>query len=272
MRWNGFRERPPATSCKRIVVRLQKEAEHGAFGCRWLTPPERLVPERRRTSPRGHYDLGVPHGVAGIIGFLSAVVRRGIATDAATSLLDGATRWLLQQQLAGADSTFPFWVDVDGCGPAARAAWCYGDPGIALALLQAAQVRACAEWRGAAVAIARASARRSAESAGVVDAGLCHGAAGLGHMYHRLFRDTRDEALRASAAVWFRRCLDLRHRGEGIGGYRVLHSDGSIAGKWTDDASLVSGATGIGLALLAAASDVVPEWDRMMLMSISDAA
>lgn len=271
-------ERLPRAAAAQILVeivsRLRQQAEHGSFGCRWLTPPERLVTERRKQSPHGHYDLGVPHGIAGVIGFLAAVVRSGIATEAATSLLDGATRWLLEQRLVGASSTFPFWVSpgVAGDSPPARAAWCYGDPGISLSLLRAAETRGRDDWRDAAVAIARTSALRPAEEVGVVDACLCHGAAGLGHIYHRMFRATRDEVFRRAAADWFRRCLDLRRTGKGIGGYRVLHSDGSGDGKWTDDPSLVSGAAGVGLALLAAVSDVEPEWDRMMLMSIADGA
>ena len=40
------------------------------------------------------------------------------------------------------------------------------------------------------------------------------------------------------------------------------------APTWVDDAGLLTGAAGIALALLAAATPVEPAWDRMLLTSI----
>ena len=46
------------------------------------------------------------------------------------------------------------------------------------------------------------------------DAGLCHGAAGLAHLYNRMFQASRDERFAAAARCWFQRTLELRQSGQ----------------------------------------------------------
>jgi lantibiotic modifying enzyme len=103
---------------------------------------------------------------------------------------------------------------------------------------------------------------------GVVDAGLCHGASGLALTFARLFRATGEERLRDAAVRWFERTLALRRPGNGIAGFRswVPEEDGAEGWAWSDDASFLSGASGIGLALLAAATCVEPAWDSVLLL------
>ena len=115
--------------------------------------------------------------------------------------------------------------------------------------------------------IARAVATRAANEAGVVDAGLCHGAAGLGHVLNRLYQATRDEEVGDAARFWFERTLDMRKRGGGIGGYRALAAREDGTRYWEDDEGVLTGAAGIALALLAATTAIEPEWDRMLLVS-----
>ena len=45
-----------------------------------------------------------------------------------------------------------------------------------------------------AVQSARAAARRTLETAGVQDHGLCHGSAGLGHLFNRIYQASGDDA------------------------------------------------------------------------------
>jgi hypothetical protein len=61
----------------------------------------------------------------------------------------------------------------------------------------------------------------------------------------------------------------MRKPGEGCGGYLVWTSDGQPnTSKWTGDPGFLVGSAGIGLALLAAVSDVEPAWDRVLLTSV----
>jgi hypothetical protein len=203
---------------------------------------------------------------------LAALAAAGVAPRTAEPLLRGAVTWLLARREARPDHPgFGVWLSSrDEREPApARLAWCYGDLGIAAALLAAARCAAEPRWERAALDVGRRAAARPAESSGVVDAGLCHGAAGVGHVFNRMYRATGDEALGAAARAWLARAIDLRSPDEGVAGYRAYTvRDGSPV--WADDPGLLTGAAGVALALLAAATDVEPAWDRVLLLSSRD--
>jgi hypothetical protein len=148
-----------------------------------------------------------------------------------------------------------------------RSAWCYGDPGVAAALLGAARSVGEPTWEREALEIARAAAARPAEEAGIVDAGLCHGSAGLGHLFNRMYQTTGDEALGQAARFWFERTLAMRQPDLGVGGFPAssVREDGTR--YWRDDPGVLTGAAGVALALLAATTSIEPAWDRILLLS-----
>ncbi len=153
-------------------------------------------------------------------------------------------------------------------GPS-RIAWCYGDPGVSLAILSAARVLGHGDWADEALVIARTATQRPFDRAMVFDACLCHGAAGTGHLFNRLFQATGEELFREAAQTWYERALSFRQEG-GIGGFRYHTSEPGRADVsiWHDKAGFLEGAAGIALALLAAISDLEPAWDACLLTSI----
>jgi lantibiotic modifying enzyme len=260
--WPGARQ-----GAERVIERLAESAERSGDRATWFTPPHALPNDQRRAAPHGYYNLGISHGVPGVIGFLGAAAGSGLAVPQAEDLASATVSWLLAQRLPnGSPSAFPGWVGA-GIPPAAsRLAWCYGDLGIAAVLLTAARAFGRADWEGEARATARQAAARTEASSGVVDAGLCHGAAGVGHVFHRLYRATGDEALGQAAVFWLGKALDLRQPGSGPGGYRSADVDSAGRRLWNRDAGFLTGAAGVGLALVAALSEVEPEWDRLLLL------
>jgi hypothetical protein len=247
---------------ERVVDRLAETAESQGEGTTWWTDPAWLPAETRAEFPRGYYNLGLAHGVPGVIGLLGQVCAAGLAQDKARPLLDGAVRWLLEQDGPGG---FGYWISPGAPRDRARLAWCYGDPGIAAALLGAARDVAEPDWVAAALAIARRAADRPYAEAGIQDAALCHGCAGLGHLFNRMAQATDEPELMHAARAWFERTLAMRRPGRGIGGYEAWQADAA----WSADPGLLNGAAGIALALLAAISPIEPAWDRMLLVSIS---
>ncbi len=236
-------ERLPRPSARlaleRIVAQLAELAEDDDHGARWFTPAPLLPPDGRRLSPQGRWDLGMAHGAAGVVALLAHVRAAGALPAHVDHLLDGAVTWLLGQQLPpSSTSRYGAWVDPDQPSRPARTAWCYGDPGVAAALL-------VAERHEEALMVARAAAERPVPETGVVDGGLCHGAAGLLHVFNRLHQATGDEALAEPARRWFEAALVLP----------------------TAEPGFLEGSAGLGLALLAAATDVEPAWDRILLLS-----
>jgi len=255
--------RPGATAClERVVDRLAETVEPQGNGVTWWTDPAWVAPETRAEYPRGYYNAGLAHGIPGVIGLLGRVCAAGVARDKARSLLDGAVRWLLDQD--GPES-FPYWVAPGAAGDTARLAWCYGDPGVAAALLGAARHVEEPAWESAALAIARRAAERPYEESGVKDAGLCHGSAGLAHLFNRMFQAPGEPRLAEAARSWFEQTLAMRRPGRGIGGYEAWEPGGARSA----DRGLLTGATGIALVLLAASTDIEPLWDRVLLVSIA---
>jgi lantibiotic modifying enzyme len=151
----------------------------------------------------------------------------------------------------------------------ARTAWCYGDPGIALALLAAGRAAGEPAWEREALALGHAIARRPPEICHVEDAGLCHGAAGLGHVLNRLYQATGDPELLAAARAWFERAFTYWEPGRGIGGFLAYTPPEGDFDRlvWNEDPGFLTGSAGIALTLLAATSDVEPAWDRLLLLS-----
>jgi lantibiotic modifying enzyme len=260
--------RPPAVEClRRVVERLHECARHDEQGLYWWTPPSEIHEEWRKRFPSGRGDLGVAHGVAGAIALLGGICGTGIEQATARPLLEGAVRWLFAHSMATeAGPTFPLWV-APGLQPyRARCAWCYGDPGIAAALLTAARGAGVPAWEQEAVALACRAAERPESETGVVNACFCHGAAGLAHLYNRMYQATGKEQLRRAAFSWLERTLEI---------YRLARDSGDrwVQGRWDQKPwtwtgiDLVEGAAGVALVLLAATTSVEPIWDRMFLVS-----
>jgi lantibiotic modifying enzyme len=247
-----------------LVARLGELATRLGDGLSWLTPPERTG----FGTGQGCYNVGLAHGVPGIIAVLAECVRLGIAEADARRLLTGAVTWLLSLRGAAPDgSLFPAAVGTQDPEPprlGTRAAWCYGDPGIAVALLAAARAVGRTDWEASAIDIGASAARRDAAASGVVEAGLCHGAGGLVLIYDRLWQATGDARFRDAALTYVQHTLAMRRPGEGVAGYLSLDSTQT----WTADAGFLNGACGVALSLLAAATDVEPRWDRVLLTSL----
>jgi len=262
--------RPLAIGClSRVVERLHERAQHDEHGLYWWTPPaEILDQEARKQYPSGRADLGVAHGVAGPIALLGGICGAGVGQATARPLLEGAVRWLLAHSVpTEAGLTFPIWV-APGFQPSpARCAWCYGDPGIAAALLMAARGVGDAGWEQAAVALACRATERPASQTGVVDACFCHGAAGLAHIYNRMYQATGEPKLGRAALYWLERTLDFYHLARDNGGSWVQGSKDPAQQEPWAGIDLVDGAAGVALVLLAAATSVEPTWDRMFLVS-----
>lgn len=254
-------ERGDGDLLARVVARLAERAVRTPDGVAWGTPPAQMGEWKLRVYPTGCYDLGMAHGAPAVIALLAGCVLHGIAE--ARPLLDGAVGWLRAQRLASGG-----YGEVATSRAPTRLAWCYGDLGVASALLLASRAGDPA-WRAEAIALAVAAARRPADRVGVVDAGLCHGAAGLAHQFNRLYQATGVAELRAAARTWIERALALRSA-HGIAGFASHQRDPADHARvtWVPDPGFLQGAAGVGLALLAAESAVEPTWDRALLLSL----
>ena len=249
-----------------IVDFFDQRAERVEEGLRWHTAPELLPEWQREKSPKGYYNLGLSHGVPGVWVLLAHTMIRGIRRERSEALLEGAVRWGLAQQWREGIQRFPSIITDERVPPAGRLAWCYGDLGVAAALLVVGQVTGRSDWTQEAVALANLASRITRDVSAHVDAGLCHGAAGVGHIFGRFYQATGDTRFRTAGAYWLQVALDMKKDGTGPGGYGAWRQIPPPAG-WDPRPGLLEGAAGIGLALLAASGDREPEWDRFLSIS-----
>jgi lantibiotic biosynthesis protein len=258
--------RPAARrSLELLVERLIEIGEPVDGGFSWFTPPDVLPDWLREQEPDGRYNLGMSHGVAAVISVLGMCAAAGVMSTAQRQILDRAVDWLLAQKQTGKRWCFANSV-IDG-RPARRdrLAWCYGDPGIAAGLFTAARHCGSAAWEEVALEVARTAAARGTEpeDSEIVDAALCHGSAGLAHLFNRMHQASGDPLLAEAARVWYRSTVDMQRVGKGIAGYEFFAAPG-----WRPLTGFISGLTGVGLGLLGGVSTREPAWDQFLAASV----
>ncbi|WP_277753581.1 lanthionine synthetase C family protein [Streptomyces lydicus] len=135
----------------------------------WWVPAELHVSERdRETYPRGDFNLGMAHGIAGPLAVLCRAYEAGHGMPGMRDAIHRIADWLLSWTLR--DEAGPYWPARAGWDEEVaprrphelftRTAWCYGTPGVAAALFRAGTVMDRPDWRTAAVDALRAALRR----------------------------------------------------------------------------------------------------------------
>ena len=248
---------------ERAVVRLEATAMRDGELVRWR---DHFTSETRgelATTPR--FNLGLAHGTPAILAILAKLHRHGIAPERIAPLLRGTVRWLSATRYDG-DRTALYPTIVDDHHRAlrtddSRLGWCYGDLGVAVALLHAGTALGdptiLAEARDI---LHHTLARRTPTNGMVADAGLCHGSVGIAHIYRRAYALTGDEALLVGVDRWLDHTIELANGAIGFASKQ--------ANAYVECDDLLQGLAGIGLGLLAAIDrDTEPNWDRCMLFS-----
>jgi lantibiotic modifying enzyme len=214
------------------------------------------------------YNLSLSHGIASIIVFLGKVLETGIYNEKVSILLNGAVQYLLKYKLDREKflSNFPSWISETDPLTASRLAWCYGDLGISTALWQAAQSTGNKDWEKIAVdVLLDSTARKDVKENTVLDAGLCHGAAGIMHIYNRAYHYTGIDTFKELTLYWAEQALKFATFKDGYAGYKVWRTE--KYGGWTPEAGFLEGICGIGLAFISLISDIEPKWDRALFIS-----
>jgi class I lanthipeptide synthase len=270
-------ERLPRASAaeilRQVIERLDRMGERSEEGLAWLSPSWLMPKEIRGKYLGGFYSLGVAHGPPGIVGLLAMAHAAGIEQERVRSMLEEAVRWLLARRIPDArGSSFASFHPQLG-SQRARSGWCYGNPAIAISLMIAAHALGDKTLEETAHELALETVRRPHEDAGVVDPGLCHGAAGLGHLLNRLYQATGDDRIREEACFWIKHAIRMRSPSQRAAGFQSLRADtGDTEPVWKPDSGFLTGASGIGLALLASVTNVPPDWDRVLLANLPPAA
>ncbi len=255
-----------------VVRRIGAQAIAAPEGLAWLTPPEALDAVSLAAYPEGCFNLGLAHGVAGILSVLAEASAKGSAH--AQTLVRPAVQWLLAQSSLHEDGSRFGKAFGPGHPPnpeGTRLAWCYGDLGTALALLRTGRWMSEPAWEVAGFDLALACTRRADPRKGIYDAPFCHGALGTAHLFARLHDATGEPQFLQTAQAFLGWGLTLR---SGLGPAAGFYSWESFQGGASDQAPEVQrpgvliGAAGVGLVLLSALRPITPIWDRLFLADL----
>jgi hypothetical protein len=263
-------DRPDARrALAHLVDRLADASVLMRQGRVWPTRLEHLPDFARAQHTDGELDFGAAHGQPVVLAVLAHAAAAGVPR--AATLADEGFDFLRGQALPeGAPSLLPSIV-IPGVGPddgAPRPGWCYGDVGVAACLDHGGRALGAPAWLRLARAAARRAARRPVGEA-VLDAGLCHGAAGIGHGLHRLARATGDDEVADAARRWLALALaQARPDGQGVAGYLARVPGPRRRPIWAARRTYLEGAAGVVLALATAVDPAAAgDWDAPLALS-----
>lgn len=238
----------------------------------WLSLPPHFSTERdRRLYPCGRFNCGLAHGIAGPLAALSLTMLAGYDRPGLRESIHYISGWLLQHQIKDAwGITWPTVIPYERAAsaeqwstlPASRTAWCYGSPGIARSLWLAGLALQDKHLMEAALEAIKAVLRRPIPARQIDAPTLCHGVAGLLLICIHFAQESQDSWLLEQIPLLVEQIL-AQFDPQSPLGFRDIESDGTLVNQ----PAFLTGASGTALALLAAASDVAPSWDRLLLLS-----
>lgn len=258
-----FIETGKQKSAEIIFQRLKNNAIAQIDGITWKESP--IV--RNSPSQGINYNLGLAHGVPGIMSIISlfhTYIKTQLKDDSRATILK-ISNWLLSLHFDFPNSSarFPFSFGDNETPFPTSIRWCYGDLGIAHSLYLSGINIGDKRLKHEGIELAKRCIGRNSESQNIVDAHLCHGTAGIAHIYNRFYNSSHENLFKDAATFWFE---------ETFRKFNPKFEFGFQAWKgeqygWQDFPGLLEGSAGIGLALSSAISEVEPKWDRCLLLS-----
>ena len=211
-------------------------------------------------------NISLSHGMSSLVGIFLKIYQQ-YKTNDLEHMIRGAVQYIIKQKIDcyHYGSCFPSYsIETDDSLQGSRLGWCYGDLGISMVLWQAGTLMNVQEWCDIAVnTMLHASHRKNDNS--VKDAGLCHGAAGIAHIFNRMYKYTKMNEFKNVSMYWANKTIEMAHFEDGVAGFKTFVNIDDP--KWVVDYGFLTGVTGIGLSLLSLVSDIEPAWDECLLLS-----
>jgi lantibiotic modifying enzyme len=235
----------------------------------WYTPSAwQRSNAMRSPEDTGLLNLGLAHGIAGVLAVLSIARAREILVDGIDEAIETTAGWLVDAVTPDAwGVNWPAGLPVDHSGrvlrnaPVARSAWCYGPPGIANALRLASLATGSQAWADLAATAMRNTLRRPAGERRTDSPTFCHGVAGLLALFSLFQRETGDAVFESGTVRLLDELLDM-YEPDAPFGFRAVEP----GGLRSDKIGLLDGAVGVLVALLAILSPAPSHWEPVFLL------
>lgn len=211
------------------------------------------------------FNLSLSHGISSIIYMLSRLVNIGILPHLTSNLLNGSIDYLLANQLKDNQkkSMFPYWVEKSKSPMSQRrVAWCYGDLGIGLALINAGHYTNNDKVLLNGLSILRHTANREVNNCEVIEAGFCHGSFGNAKIFNKLATEFKKNEFHSAANQWLTDGLN-RYTKSNVEPFKKYND---VNKSWHLELNLLEGITGIGLCIIDILSSKTNTWDECLLL------
>ena len=218
-----------------------------------------------------YINCGMAHGTVSLIFFLSRYYELVEKKPEIAGSVRAGVDNLLQFKSTNPESisVFPSIVKLNGSSFETTydipLGWCYGDTIVSIGLYYAAKILNDADLLMEAEQLALTATKRNTPRKALVhDACLCHGGAGLAHMYRKWYGFTGNEVFNENYRHWMDHTLELSKHPDGCGGFKKYEG-----GPFSDTLGLLDGAAGMGLVLMDYLADDKEnnDWDRVLMMS-----
>jgi lantibiotic modifying enzyme len=220
-------------------------------------------------------NLGLAHGQPFIVVLLCKIYQQRPTKDI-LYLVTESLKWLSKQQKDN-----PSFYDYDTFyNLQARLGWCYGDLSVAIAYLWAGKVFKVSIWQQEAVKLTHKATQRNLNNSGInieennqyIEAGFCHGTAGISFIFRRIYELTQIDVFKRKQQEWLLLTIKQHNTNVELPNIANFIRAEYINKKqvWVKDAGLLEGATGIALTLLSEQYPTIqPTWDKFFLLDFN---
>lgn len=250
--------------CKPLLIK-----EHNVPGW-YLSPTDRL--NAINPSQQGTFNLGLAHGVTGILAFLAIASLRGVEVEGQKETMAMIANWIRNKSFMDNRAIqWPYYVtweeetvQLPPRKESSKDGWCYGVPGIARTLLLASKALNDKELKSFALKAFRDVFTRTREEWGIPGSSLCHGIAGLLLITHEMAKEEGCDDLHSKVNELEKILLSYHHSDFPLGfqDFEPCAKGGFIG---VNNLGFLDGSVGILLTLLSL-SDSKSTWHLPLLI------
>lgn len=236
----------------------------------WFVPKEYQFNEKyQRKFPKGNLNIGISHGIAGILALFSQCIDKGIKDNFILNKTNELIDWIVSYKQENEHGIY--WPGIisfeeftsDHLGKVAiRDTWCYGVPGIARTLYLAGKsTERLNIIQLSCDAFHSIYKDREIEQRNLSGSSICHGTAGLMRLTKKMAFDTKSDYLFIKGELIFQK-LYSQFDSNFPFGYIDVESNLKI-----NKPGLLEGSAGISLSLLSKDEEKDLLWDQLFLIS-----
>ncbi|AZA81669.1 hypothetical protein C1637_03590 [Chryseobacterium lactis] len=214
-------------------------------------------------------NFGLSHGQPAIVSVLSKVYQLNSSNELKILLNDATSAMLDFKFKTKKNSLFPTMTSAaesieHNMSRGSRLGWCYGDLGMGISLWDVGTAIQNEDFKSIALGCINFSApKRDLNINSIKDAGVCHGSAGVMHIFNKFSYLNKEADYSEAIEYWKNITIEMIHSEEEK--YETGHSAWHNERGYYNDFGFLQGLSGVGLSLLSLIDPDI-KWGDVLLM------